>query len=199
MPCQDIGGLTDEDSGNEGSGVKNPNHLGILNRQAELVTFHQEDDYDAIMYLSGYLTASQKHMYWQRREDTNNALVKEAMSRNAFDDVMRYTHFANITKPNKDDSFCKVAMFFKNINDTATKYVERTEFVSVDKSMIRPVLIGAITNPGNGSWNLKRAGYFSSSEGLKMIEPLWPRPSFSLHGRLVRLACDQVSWWQDQF
>lgn len=30
------------------SGVKNPNHLGrgILNGQAEFVTFHQEDDYD---------------------------------------------------------------------------------------------------------------------------------------------------------
>lgn len=91
----------------------------------------------AIMYLSGYLRASQRHMYWQRSEDTNNTLVKKAMPRNTFDDVMQYTHFADLNKPNKDDPFWKVAMLFKIINETATKYVERTEYVSVDESMIR--------------------------------------------------------------
>ncbi|XP_066969214.1 piggyBac transposable element-derived protein 3-like [Macrobrachium rosenbergii] len=91
----------------------------------------------AIMYLTGYVSASQRHMYWQRHEDTNNALVIKAMSRNTFDDVMRYTHFANVDKPNYNDPFWKVAMLFNTINDTAAKYVEKPEFVSIGESMVR--------------------------------------------------------------
>lgn len=59
------------------------------------------------------------------------------MPRNTFDDIMRYTHFADLKKPNKDDPFWRVAMLFKVINDTATKYVEGTEFVGVVESMMR--------------------------------------------------------------
>ncbi|KAK8403132.1 hypothetical protein O3P69_000969 [Scylla paramamosain] len=128
-----------------------------------------------IMYLSGYLTESQNHMYWQRREETNNTLVKKAMSRNEFDDVMRYTHFANLNKPNEDEPFWKVAMLFKNINDTATKYVEKTEFVSVDESMIRYF----------GPHSLKR---FMKGKPTRFGFKIWFLPTTT--GRSVVALCD---------
>ena len=91
----------------------------------------------AIMYLSGYVQVAQRHMYWQRKDDTHNRLVTKTMSRNTFDDVMRYTHFANSDKPNTDNPYWKVSLLFDTINETASKYVENNEFVCVDESMIK--------------------------------------------------------------
>ena len=90
----------------------------------------------AIMFLTGYLTPSNRRMYWEKREDTSNILVRKAMSRNTFDDVMRFTHFANSDHP-KEDPFWKVSLLFKTLNEKAAKFVEKTEYVSVDESMIR--------------------------------------------------------------
>jgi len=75
-------------------------------------------------------------MYWERREDTANVMAKKAMPRNMFDEVMRFTHFANSDHP-KDDPFWKVSLLFRTLNETAANYVEKTEYVSVDESMIR--------------------------------------------------------------
>lgn len=52
-----------------------------------------------IMMMSGYLSPTKRRMYWEKREDTENPLIKKAMSRNTFDNVMRYTHFANNQRP----------------------------------------------------------------------------------------------------
>jgi hypothetical protein len=90
----------------------------------------------AIMMLSGYLAPAGRRMYWEKREDTGNPLVRKAMSRNTFDDLMRYTHFTNNQKPKTDDCFWKVRPLFNAINKAADKYIEKTEYVSVDESMI---------------------------------------------------------------
>ena len=58
----------------------------------------------AVMFMTGYLKPSYRRMYWKRSEDTANMMAKKAMSRNTFDDVMRFTHFANSDRP-KDDPF----------------------------------------------------------------------------------------------
>lgn len=91
----------------------------------------------AIMMMSGYLSPAQRRMYWEKREDTGNALVKKTMSRNTFDNVMRYTHFANSQKPKVDDPFWKVRLLFNAMNTAASKYVEKSEYVSVDESMVK--------------------------------------------------------------
>lgn len=91
----------------------------------------------AIMLMSGYITPAQRRMYWEKREDTSNLLVRKTMSRNTFDDIMRYTHFINSEKPDADDRFWKVRPLFNAINKAAEKYVEKTEYVSVDESMIK--------------------------------------------------------------
>ncbi|MPC55142.1 PiggyBac transposable element-derived protein 2 [Portunus trituberculatus] len=49
--------------------------------------------------INGYVSPAQGRMYWEKREDTRNPLVMKAMSRNTFDDIMHYIHFANNKKP----------------------------------------------------------------------------------------------------
>ncbi|KAK8384320.1 hypothetical protein O3P69_009240 [Scylla paramamosain] len=58
--------------------------------------------------MSGYLSPAKRRMFWEKKEDTGNTLVKKAMFRNTFDDRMRYTHFANNLKPKDDDCFWKL-------------------------------------------------------------------------------------------
>ena len=90
----------------------------------------------AIMFMTGYITPSRRRMYWEKKDDTCNIVARKAISRNTFEDVMRFTHFADSEKP-KNDPFWKVALLFSTLNETAEKYVEATEFVSIHESMIR--------------------------------------------------------------
>jgi len=48
-----------------------------------------------IMHMTGYLTPSNRRMYWETREDTGNSLVKSIMSGNCFADIIRHTHFTD--------------------------------------------------------------------------------------------------------
>ena len=99
--------------------------------QRNCATFQAKVDKDlirtsqAIMRMSGYLTPAKRRMLWEKREDTGNAMVRKAMSRNTFDDVMRYTHFADSQKPKPNDCFWKVRPLFDEINKTAEKYLKR--------------------------------------------------------------------------
>lgn len=72
-----------------------------------------------------------------------------AMCKNTFDDVMRYSHTANLNKLNKGDPFWKVALLFQSINDMATKCVERAEFVIMDESLIRCFGFTQSVGPGD--------------------------------------------------
>ena len=49
----------------------------------------------AIMYMTGYISPSNRRMYWEEREDTRNTLAKQAMSRTTFEDVLKNTHFTD--------------------------------------------------------------------------------------------------------
>ncbi len=43
----------------------------------------------AIMYMTGYITPSNRRMYWQRRGDTMNMQVKKAMSETTFSSIIQ--------------------------------------------------------------------------------------------------------------
>ena len=90
----------------------------------------------AIRFMTGYLKPSDRRMYWEKRNDTFSIMAKKPMPRNTFGEVMRFTHFANSDHP-KDEPFWKVSFLFNTLNETAAKYVEKTEYVSIDESMIR--------------------------------------------------------------
>ena len=59
----------------------------------------------AIMYMTGYISPSNRRMYWELREDTMNTLVRKAMPRNTFDAVIRLTYFTESTEPDPEDRY----------------------------------------------------------------------------------------------
>lgn len=91
----------------------------------------------AIMFMTGYLTPSNRAMYWEVREDTSNSFVKRAMSRDTFKKIIRFTYFVDSNKPDENDRFWKVRPLFDQLNATAKKYVKPTEMVSVDEAMVK--------------------------------------------------------------
>jgi DNA excision repair protein ERCC-6 len=91
----------------------------------------------AIMYLTGYLTPSNRKMYWEQREDCSNSFVKKAMSRNMFVDIIQHTYFVENVIPDKNDRFWKVRPLFNHLNKTAKEFVQHPERVCVDEGMVK--------------------------------------------------------------
>ncbi|XP_068201842.1 glutamate receptor ionotropic, delta-1-like [Palaemon carinicauda] len=54
----------------------------------------------------------------------------------------------------------------------------------------RYVKIGSITAPGDGSWTLKTSSSWFHGN-FNILRPLWPRPSFDLQNRTIRITCLQ--------
>lgn len=77
----------------------------------------------AILIMSGYNTRPRRHQFWSNKMDFECDTISRAMSRNAFDAVMRYMHLADNTQLNKADKFAKVSIAnFKN-NFSALHFV----------------------------------------------------------------------------
>ena len=90
-----------------------------------------------IMYMTGYLSPASRRMLWENREDTQNMLVKRAMSRNMFEDMVRYMYFVEPGDQDATDAFWKVRSLFNCINRAAKKYIAAPEFVSIDETIVR--------------------------------------------------------------
>ncbi|XP_069946238.1 glutamate receptor ionotropic, delta-1-like [Cherax quadricarinatus] len=51
------------------------------------------------------------------------------------------------------------------------------------------VVVGAVVTTGDGSWQVKVAGTWNSSSGLRIFTPLWPEPPATLNARHIRATC----------
>jgi len=90
-----------------------------------------------ILYLTGYLSPAQKTLFWEDRVDTQNMFVKNAMSRNKFRDVLRFTYFTEEGDRDPTDAFWKLRPLFDHLNNMAKEYIEQPEWVCVDETIIR--------------------------------------------------------------
>ncbi|XP_069989738.1 uncharacterized protein [Penaeus vannamei] len=50
------------------------------------------------------------------------------------------------------------------------------------------VSVGGIKTSGDGSWSMRLVASWSAA-GAKILDTIWPRPSFDLKGRMVRMSC----------
>jgi hypothetical protein len=91
----------------------------------------------AIMYMTGYITPSNRRMYWERRGDTMNVQVKKAMSETTFSSIITNTAFVQRTEPDPLDRYWKVRPLFNQLNTTAKKWVQHPEKVSIDEGMVK--------------------------------------------------------------
>ena len=95
----------------------------------------------AIMYMTGYITPSNRRMYWEKREDSRNSLVAKTMSEQTFTNIIRNTTFVKIEEVSAEDKdkdkFWKVWPLYDEINKCAKLWVKHPEKVSIDEGMVK--------------------------------------------------------------
>ncbi|KAF9410214.1 hypothetical protein HW555_010651 [Spodoptera exigua] len=90
----------------------------------------------AILLLSGYNSVSRYRMYWEQRVDCSFPTVAALMSRNRFEDLLRYFHVADNNNLDPSDKFAKVRPLWKLLNARWVKYYPGDKNLSIDESMI---------------------------------------------------------------
>lgn len=104
--------------------------------RARNITSNEFHCFIGVLLLSGYAPLPRRKMYWQNREDTNNKLVCDAISRDRFQYIMSNLHCNDNTKLQKDDKYAKMRPLFDILNKKFVEYAPIEENHCVDESMI---------------------------------------------------------------
>ena len=88
-----------------------------------MMTIKKLKSFIAILVLSGYNQLPRQKMYWQRREDNQDRIVKH------------FLHLADNENLDKTDRFSKVRPLFE-VNKQCVAYYKPELHLSVDKSMV---------------------------------------------------------------
>ena len=75
-------------------------------------------------------------MFWECSTDGNNDAVSSIMSRNGFDEIMKYLHLTNNTSFEPNDKFSKVRPLLNKLNEQCLSNYLLEQTVSIDKSMV---------------------------------------------------------------
>ena len=66
---------------------------------------HNLKGFIAILLISGYVGLPRRPMFWEYSADVHNDAVSSMMSRNRFDEIMKYLHLADNTSLDPNDKF----------------------------------------------------------------------------------------------
>ena len=76
--------------------------------------------YVGTLFLSGYHSLPQQHLYWERSNDVDSTMVYQHISKNKFRLIKKYTHLADNSQLDKSDKYAKVRPLY----DTANKSLQ---------------------------------------------------------------------------
>ncbi|XP_046382353.1 piggyBac transposable element-derived protein 3-like [Ischnura elegans] len=123
-------------------------HTSMYSSQKNSSLLVNHDDMYAfigILILSGYNSCPRRRMYWENRADTENALVKNTMRWNQFDELFRHFHACDNLNLDANDKFAKVRPLVSKVNELFIRFAPLESFASIDESMIRLVIMGWIS------------------------------------------------------
>lgn len=90
----------------------------------------------AILLISGYSTVPRRRMYWSLDPDVRNDAIADAMTRDRFDEIMRFTHVSDNNDLDPTDKFSKVRPLLTKLNERFMQYFLKEKNLSIDESMI---------------------------------------------------------------
>ena len=100
------------------------------------MTIEKFKSFLAILLLSGYNELPRQEMYWERQEDSHNALVASLLSKNEFEESKKFLHLCDNNSIDPADKFAKVRPLFDSINETCLRHYQPSQHVSIDESMV---------------------------------------------------------------
>ena len=90
----------------------------------------------AILLISGYNTVPRRTMYWEQSSDVHNKAIAAAMSRNKFDELMRYLHVSDNLHLDSADRFAKIRPLFTLLNERCLLFCPPEQYLSIDETMV---------------------------------------------------------------
>ena len=92
----------------------------------------------AILLVSGYHPVPRRRMYWCSENDVHNDLIASAMSRNRFEELMIFIHFADNDSLDLEDKMGKVRPLFNMLNEKFLLYFQviKSQDLSIDEPMV---------------------------------------------------------------
>nr|CAI5831567.1 unnamed protein product [Callosobruchus analis]CAI5839624.1 unnamed protein product [Callosobruchus analis] len=109
----------------------------FLNCPDPNVTVEELRCFLAILVVSGYNILPGKRFYWDSGDDMSNDMVKEAMRRDRFVQIMRFMHCADNTRMDPKDKMWKLRPIISKLQESFLKYYKLTEHMNYDESMIK--------------------------------------------------------------
>ena len=90
----------------------------------------------AILFTSGYATLPRRRLYWEPSDDVHNTAISNAMTRNRFEELMRFIHVADNDNLPAGDRMGKVRPLFSELNARFLHYFPCAKDLSIDESMV---------------------------------------------------------------
>ena len=90
----------------------------------------------SIILLSGYVKSRSRKMYWESTPDTHNEAVSNAMTRNRFDEIMKYIYCYDPDEANENDRCGKIRPIIEKLNELYMKYRPTEKKADVDESIV---------------------------------------------------------------
>lgn len=90
----------------------------------------------AVLILSGYVQLPRRRMFWEQAADCHNPVAAGFMTRDRFDEIMRYFHLADNNRLDKDDKFAKLRPLFNSLNQSFLALFRNESYLSIDESMV---------------------------------------------------------------
>jgi len=91
----------------------------------------------SVLFTSGYNPLLRRRMYWEHTDDVRNNAISNAMTRNRFDDIMRFLHVADNENLPTGDKFGKVRPLFSSLNAKfLAAFPQQHHQLAIDESMV---------------------------------------------------------------
>lgn len=148
----------------------------------------------AILLLSGYCSVSRHRLYWDTRCDTHHPGVSSAISRNRFEEILRYFHVNDNNALDAEDKFTKIRPLWKLMDKAWLKYFPGDAHVSIDESMVpyfghhgtKQHMHGKPIRFGFKVWSLcNRLGYVIQAEPYQGASTGNTNPDLGVGGSVV--------------
>ena len=86
--------------------------------------------------MSGYVKCRSMRMYWEESSDTHNVAVSSAMTRNRFQEIMKYIYMYDPDNMEKEDKFAKVRPIMEILNNRFIQYRPAEKRAEIDEAMV---------------------------------------------------------------
>ena len=142
----------------------------------------------AILLLSGYGPVPRRRLYWSSDEDVGKDCVQSAVSRNRFEEMLRYLHVSDNAHLDVGDKMSKARPLLSHMHETFLTYFRavQTQNLSIDESMVpyygrhscKQLIRGKPIRFGYKVWMLSTSlGYmvkFEPYQGAKARQAVYP-------------------------